>query len=872
MSSHAPTCLHTEHLESPLGIGERQPRLSWLLPAGTISQQAYRVRTGDGQDSDWVDGDHSLLVPWPFEPLGSGQAVGWQVQVRTDAGTSPWSAVSTLETGLLDPSDWSASWIHPSEEDVPPGGRRPVHELQTTIRLTGPVRRARLYATAHGLYEVFLGGVRVGDEELTPGYTEYGSRVQVQSYDVTDLLVPGDNTVTALLSDGWYRGQVGVMRATEQWGDRTAFLAQLHVELSDGETVVHGTDWSWVSRPTAGTADLIAGQTIDLGATPADWHPVIPANLGTATLVWSPAPPVRRVQELRPVAVRRLDDDRQVVDLGQNINGWVRLTDLGPAGSEVVLTHGEWLSPDGDVTTDHLRPAMAFLPEMLSAGQVDRVVSAGDGRAFEPRHTTHGFQYVRVEGHPHHLTVDDVTGVVVHTDLRRRGWFTCSDDRIQRLHEAALWSFRGNACDIPTDCPTRERHGWTGDWQLYVPTASFLYDVAGMSTKWLRDLAVGQWDNGIIGNMAPMPRAEGREGPIAHWNGSSGWGDAVVAVPWETYLATGDERILAELWPAMVRWLAFVENTAAEARHPDRVTRSITPAAHEHRLWDTGFHWGEWLEPGQDLSDMRAYLATDKADVATAWFARSAGLMAAVAGVLGRAADADRYAALAEEVRSAWQTEFVSPDGVIHPDTQATLVRALSFDLVPHEHRQRTADRLAELVRAAGTHLGTGFLATPDLLPVLVDHGYADVAYELLLQDTPPSWLTMLDRGATTVWERWDGVDADGVPQDSLNHYSKGAVISFLHRYTAGIRPGNGPAYKSFIVRPVPGGGLTSASAVHESPYGRIRSAWHQTEDTFTLDVTVPSGTTATVILPDGSRREMSPGSSTFTCSPGRAA
>ena len=862
----APSDLRVEHLDTAFGIGDRQPRLSWLLPEGVPRQRAHRIRTEGGADTGWVAGDRSVLVPWPFAPLTSGEQVTWQVQVRTERGESDWSPPCTLEAGLLDPGNWTARWVHPAEDEVAAPGRRPAYELRGTLALPRPVVRARLYATAHGLYEFFLGGRRVGDLELTPGYTEYGSRVQVQVYDVTDLLVPGTNELTALLSDGWFRGQVGVMRATEQWGVRTAFLAQLHVDLDDGTTVRTGTDASWHSRPSRVTAaDLIEGQAEDHRTDERPWRPVVPAELGFDTLVWSPAPPVRRVQELRPVRVTRLDDDRQVVDLGQNINGWVRMTGLGPAGTELTLTHGEWLAPDGDVTVEHLRPAMAFLPHPLSAGQVDRVLSAGDDDVFEPRHTTHGFQYARVERHPDDLTPEDVTGVVVHSDLRRRGWFSCSDERVDRLHEAAVWSFRGNACDIPTDCPTRERHGWTGDWQLYVPTASFLYDVAGLSTKWLRDLAAGQWENGVIGNMAPMPRAEGRDGPIASWNGSAGWGDAVVLVPWETYRATGDERVLAELWPAMVRWLDHVERTAAEGRHVDRVARSAKPAAHEHRLWDTGFHWGEWLVPDDDLSDMPGYLARDKADVATAFFAHSTSLMARIADVLGRSGDAARYERLSEEVRAAWRAEFIDADGAVRPDTQANLVRALTFRLVPDELRQRTADRLVELIRLAGTHLGTGFLATPDLLPVLADTGHADVAYELLLQDRPPSWLAMLDRGATTVWERWEGVDAEGIPHESLNHYSKGAVISFLHRYTAGIRLDD-PAYRSFTVQPVPGGGLTAASAVHDSPYGRIESAWHIGDGTFSLEVTVPSGTTASVVLPDGSHREVGAGVWTGTC------
>jgi alpha-L-rhamnosidase len=377
---------------------------------------------------------------------------------------------------------------------VPPVTRRPAYEVRGVITLGQPVACARLYATAHGLYEAFLGGRRVGDQELAPGSTQYGQRLQVQAYDVTGLLAQGANELTVLLSDGWFHGQTGLTRAHDQWGDRTAFLAQLHVEHPDGTVTVAGTDGSWQSRPSFITAaDLIEGQSEDhrLVGRAGGWEAVRTPELGYGQLVWSPAPPVRRVAEIGARSVTRLADGRHVADLGQNINGWTRLGDLGPAGTELTLVHGEALDGHGDVTTDHLRPAVPFLPAPLPAGMVDQVVSAGrDGDIFEPRHTTHGFRYVRIEGHPGELTAADVTGVVVHTDLRRTGWFSCSDERVNALHEAAVWSFRGNACDVPTDCPQRERAGWTGDWQLYVPTAAFLYDVAGFSAKWLRDVDV----------------------------------------------------------------------------------------------------------------------------------------------------------------------------------------------------------------------------------------------------------------------------------------------------------------------------------------------------------------------------------------------
>ena len=760
----------------------------------------------------------------------------------------PWLAVRVAHLPPTLPVTWQAVWVAPTA-DPTPGGRRPANRLRGRFTVSGPVRRATLFVTAHGLYEAEVNGVRVGDEELTPGYTEYQHHTQVQSYDVTALLREGENDVEALLADGWYRGQVGVGRAVDQWGTETALLAQLD---ADGEVVAAtGADWAW-SRSHIILADLIEGQHEDRRLVPVRaWAPVAVVDHRFDSLTTSPAPPVRAVQEVRPVSVTELRPGVHLVDLGQNINGRLRLTDLGPAGTELVLTHAEWLGPDGDVTTDHLRPDLPFLPEPLSAGMVDRVVSAGvEGDVFEPRFTTHGFQHARIEGHPGPLTADDVAGIVVHTDLEPRGRFRCSDERLNRLHHAAVWSLRGNVCDVPTDCPTRERAAWTGDWQLFVPTASYLYDVDGFSRKWLRDLVATQWEDGTLCNMAPMPVAE-RTGFMATLNGSAGWGDAIVLVPWELHQEYGDPAVLRELWPAMVRWLDRAERMASTARHPDRAAAYPEPRPHDRYLWDTGFHWGEWLVPGEDPTDFPAFVSADKSDTATAFYAWSTRHAAAIARLIGEDAAAERYVDLSAAVVDAWRAEYVV-DGRVEPHTQANLVRALAFGLVPDDLRERTADDLVALVRAAGTHLGTGFLATPYLLPVLADHGHLDVAYELLLQDSTPSWLAMVDRGATTVWERWDGVDEHGVPHKSLNHYSKGAVVSFLHRYVAGLQRLE-PAWRRFRVAPRPGGGLTRASTEHVTPHGRVAVSWTVSDGELTVDVTVPDGCVAELVLPDGS-------------------
>ncbi|MFG2960964.1 family 78 glycoside hydrolase catalytic domain [Streptomyces sp. NPDC048291] len=878
-----PTRLRVEHLDdSVLGTDVLRPRLSWWLPVGSSRQTAYRIRTADW-DSGRLEGGDTVLVPFPGPEPSPGERVTWRVKVWTDLGESDWSEPAFWERLPFSPAtSASARWIEPAEDEPAEAGVRPAHLLRHEFTLDAVPRQARVHATAHGLYELFVNGVRVGDHELAPGFTAYRSRLHVQTYDVTALLRPGGNVIGAVLSDGWFRGRTGFHRIPDGYGTRTAFWAVLRAEADEATTEVV-TGPGWFSRPSEiVAADLMDGQRTDLtqspdgwGETGADmtvWAEARVADGGlyddTGRLTTSPAPPVRRIEELAATSVTRPRPGVHVVDFGQILSGWVRLADLGPEGTELTLTHGESLDTEGDVTTGHLVAIDGTTGKTFDVGQVDRVVSAGrPGEVFEPRHTTHGFRYVRIEGHPGVLEAESVRAVAVHSDMRRTGWFRCSDEMLNRLHEAAVWSFRGNACDVPTDCPTRERAGFTGDWQVFAPAAAFVYDVAGFSAKWLADLAADQWPDGRVPNWAPEPGLDQRSDPTySYINGSAGWGDAAVIVPSLVHQLYGDERILRDQYASMGSWVDFAAAAARDGRFPSRAEERPEPAPHEQYLWDSGFHWGEWLEPVQGNDELPFYFQ-DQGIVATAYLYHSSLLLARAAEVLGEQEDAVRHSTYAQRVLDAWRAEFIRPDGSLTRDTQATYVRALAFGLVPEELRAPTAARLVELIRKADNHLGTGFLATPYLLPVLADTGHLDVAYEVLLQDTTPSWLGMIRNGATTIWENWEGTSPDGSVTTSLNHYSKGAVISFLHRYVAGISPReDAPGYQHFYVRPRPGGGLTSAEAEFDSVRGRIAVKWLIEDGRFRLDLTVPPDTTATVTLPDGHVSEAAPGDHHFTC------
>lgn len=751
------------------------------------------------------------------------------------------------------------TWLQVPEAATPEPGTRGAYLLRTEFELPAAPLQATIRISALGLYEAYLNGAPITADVLTPGYTQYAERVQFQEYEVSALLVQGANAIAVLLADGWYRGKVSVAQISDVYGDRVALFAELIVRCSDGTEVVVDADATWHVGPShIVTADLFDGQFEDRrlrdesayhpGFADVSWDLPIRMESGPR-LVEAIAPPVRRVEELVPVSVTELSPGHHVVDLGQNINGWTKLLNLGPEGTTVTMTHGEWLDPNtGDVCLDNLIIRIPnFPPNMMK--QQDVVVSAGrKGDFFEPQFTTHGFQYVRIEGHPGPLGLDDVRGVVVHTGLEEIGGFECSHQDLNALHDAAVWSFRDNACDIPTDCPTRERSGWTGDWQLYCPTAAYLYDVDAFSRKWLADVIIDQHPDGRIPNISPLETFGGWEGPVAHANASAGWGDAIVSVPLDLYNAYGTTDALEQCWEAATRWIDFSVKRAESKRHPSRVERSAQALAHENYLVDTGFHWGEWLEPGVDI-DFPALSTNDQANHGTAYLYRSALQMAQIARLLNKGDEVSRrYSELAKRAREAWQIECVNADGSLVVDTQASYVRALHFGLLPEELREGAVERLVELIGEADMHLGTGFLSTPYLLPVLAENGRADIAFELLLQDTPPSWLYMIKKGATTIWEWWEGVDANNWPHESLNHYSKGAVISFLHHYVAGLRP-TSPGYKSFVVRPLAGGGVTSARTWHVSPFGRIDVSWELIDGQVQVDVQAPQECTWEVQL-----------------------
>ncbi len=871
----APFALSTDSGGDQFTVTGATPRLSFKVSPDAVSDAVHELEVRiDGVPAATLSALTTIhrFVAWPWEELRSGQRVQWRVRTVAAAATSEWSDWAAFEVGLLD-GDWTASWISPVESADAGYGQRPAHLLATDFTLTDGVRSARLYATALGVYTATVNGGRAGTAELSPGSTSYDRTLYAQAYDVTDLLRAGVNHLELELSDGWYRGQVGAFRMPAGWGTALGARVELHVEQVDGTRQVIRSDGQWMTRrSTTIRADLMDGQQVDFAAGEGEPFPVLVGVVEAPAIDWSPAPPVRVIETRKAQSVRNVEDGVWVVDFGQNVSGWLRLTHLGPEGTITGIDYGEHVGADGDLTTAHLDAERAGQPPVIFV-QHDEVTSGAHTDVFEPRHTVHGFRYARITRHGAALDPASVTMQVVHTDLPRTGTFACSDEDLNQLHAIADWSFRGNAVDVPTDCPTRERLAWTGDYQIFAPTATRLYDVLGFSRKWLRSVRDDQLDDGRIANFSPDGRRikHHLDDQFAMMTGSAGWGDAIVAVPWELYESYGDEQVLAENWEAMVRWVEWALDQARTERHHARAQQTPQPEEFERYLWDGTFHWGEWAEPKERNADgvlidpikdnPMAWFMADKGEVGTAYLYRSSATLSRVATILGHGEEGARYACIAQQVRAAWQAAYLLGDGTTVADTQASYVRALSFGLVPDALRDAAAARLVELIRSADTHLLTGFLSTADLLPVLADTGHADVAYELLFQRTAPSWLNMIARGATTIWEDWEGVDESGVAHESLNHYSKGAVIRFLHTHTLGLRQAPGSvAWESVVIEPVPGPSLSWARGSHETPQGTIRVEWRTEDGVFHISAEIPAATSARIVFPDGTVATAGPG------------
>lgn len=888
MAGMEPIFLRCEYLENPLGLGTPRPRLSWKLTAAQrgAAQSAYRVQVAANSsfaedslvwDTSKVSSDQTIHIEYRGAPLQSMQRCFWRVMVwNQDDQSSTWSDTAFWEMGLLSLSDWKAAWVEP-EGEVDPLAFKPAPYLRKVISIDRSVASARLYITAQGIYHAYINGQQVGDQVFMPGITNYRKRLQYQVYDVADLLNEKENCLGVILGDGWYRGQINANSNRNTFGTKLALLAQLYVLYEDGTHEWFVTDESW--RTATGPiikSDLKDGEVYDarlempgwnrVSFDDRQWQPVFTATHDYHRLIASEGSPIRKMERFHPHEVITTPSGKTVLDFGQNLAGYVRFSVSGPTGHVISLQHSETLDEHGEFSLNYLNgdgsQSGGFIKPVLQ--RIDYTLKGDPIETYEPFFTVQGFRYVLLENYPGEVKAENFEAIAIYSDMGETGSFTCSNAKLDQLHNNVLWSQKGNFLDIPTDCPTRERAGWTGDAQIFVHAGSLLMNDAAFYAKWIKDVASAQGENGIIQNIVPAPAYEETKGLFKLLEGSAGWGDAAVIIPWTLYEIFGDKRILEEQYESMKAWVEYERKSARRTHWRKWINPfywfSFNRIKAAKYIWDTKYHWGEWLEPDipirQVFTEILKNLVFSQPLIATAYYAYSTRLLAKTAAVLGKSADADQYQKLAEQIKEAYLTEFINSDGStkVYPTRQASYVRALALELYNKNLRPLLVEKLVELVEIWNDHLGTGFLSTPFLCYALSENGYLEKAYAVLQKETLPSWLYAINKGATTIWEDWDGIDEEGVPHASLNHYSKGAVVSWLYEVAAGIQyDPDVPGYQHFYLQPQPGGGLTHASATYDSIRGTIKSSWQQKEEGTLYEFTIPANTTASVVLPSGS-------------------
>jgi alpha-L-rhamnosidase len=839
--------LTCEHKKNPVGIDAMQPRLSWKIkgPGNSITQTAYSIRvSADDKYSSskvvWQSGKissgESVLQAYKGPALKSGQKYFWQVKIWDNNGKeSKWSEIASWEMGLFPISEWKAKWIEMEGDTI---RYSPSPHFRKEFNIGKTIASARVYVTSHGYYELHLNGKKVGDQVLTPGWTSYGKRLQYQVYDVTSMLLKGNNAIGAVLGDGWYRGTLAWGNNWAIYGKRLGLLLQLKITFTDGTETLIMSDETWKASNDGAIRmnDIYNGETYDAtrkltgwnlsGYDDKKWQNVRTGNYNNNNLIASEGSPIRKIQEIKPVKIFRTPKGKLIVDMGQNMVGWLRLKVSGAKGTVVTLRHAEVMDKYGEFYTTNLRAAKCQLTYTL----------AGTGEeVYEPRFTFMGFRFVEVSGFPGELAIDNLTGVVVHSDMTVTGSYESSNPLLNQLQHNIQWGQKGNFVDVPTDCPQRdERLGWTGDAQAFCRTAAYNMDVSSFFTKWLKDIAADQKPGGEVPDV--IPDVLNKQGSTSA-QPSAGWGDVSVIAPWTMYLVYGDTKFLENQYASMKAWVEYIRKKAGDSY-----------------IWKGGSKYGDWLfyhPPVNNHTEPDGY--TEHDFIATAFFAYSTSILAETAKTLGKNEDAKQYSDLFKKIKEVFINEYVTKAGRVGTNSQTSYVLALMFNLLPEELNNKAASFLVEDIKSRRNRLSTGFLGTPYLCHVLSNNGYTDVAYDLLLQESYPSWLYPVKMGATTIWERWDGQKTDSTFQDagmnSFNHYAYGAIGDWMYRVSAGIETKD-PGYKHLILQPHPGKKLTYSRATFESSYGTVASGWERSGTKIIITVKIPANSVATIILP----------------------
>ena len=856
--------LQTEYMSEPLGLGTAAPRFSWNCEGGT-KQTAYQIIAKRGDEVVWDTGKVSsntmTHIRYAGKILHSRDIVDWSVTLWDEKGQPGEIGESRFELGLLEASDWQAKWIAGNYK-TKKNTRYPADCFKKDFAAKSGICKARLYATARGVYDVTLNGKRIDNFILAPGITDYRKRIQVQTYDVTDLL-RGNNSLELRLGDGWFRGSVAAYGVTNVFGNQTSLLAQLEIRYEDGRAEIVTTDKSflWSNDGPIRFNDLKDGEIYDASMQPSYKGQAmeVPAPK-TAVLCPSDNVPVTE-HERFSAKLLTAKDGTKVLDFGQNIAGYLEFSVKGQRGRQLRLICGEVLDDNGHVNMSLIqesRPAKGWtqlgLIKKLMTGKISgendptpwqEIVFTCSGKKdhYKTAFAVFGFRYAQVE-FDGDLEPENFTAIAVYSDMEQTGDFICSDERVNQLIKNTRWSMKGNFLDVPTDCPTRERLGWTGDAQIFFDTGAYFMNIAPFFSKWLRDMEDAQYKNGLLPAVLPF---NGVEMMYKNTGSSVGWADAVYLVPYRYYRRYGDKEILQKYWPMMKKYadylmanLGLTNKKAARANPYNAYT------------YEKGLHLGEWLEP-EEFKD-KVYGAQAKhPEECTAYLHYAMVTIAEIAKLLGETKYAAKLTEVAQGAKKAYDALFVQT-GTLDTDRQAKLVRPLALGLLDGEQKKAAQARLKKAVENYNYKVGTGFLSTPFVLPVLTEAGEAETAYKMLANTEKPGWLAEVADGATTVWESWEG-------DCSRNHYSPGAVCQWLFDTVCGIRVAG---ENKFVISPIPGGAIGFAKATYQSPYGKVESSWEKTETGCSFSITIPANTDATIVLPNG--KEHTVGSGIHIC------
>ncbi len=858
--------LKTEFLHNPMGVDFSNPRLMWNCEGG-VKQTAYRISAASSLGGTWDSGEvesSSMSAVYPKE-LHSRERITWSVRLRDENGA--WEEASDdafFEMGLLNKNDWQAKWIR-GDYSVNTRYRYPTDHFRKTFNAEN-ITRARLYISACGIYEARLNGRRIGDFVLAPGHTDYRKRIQYQTYDITELIKNGENSLTVELADGWYRGAQGAWGHSYVYGKECKLLAQLELTNAAEKTTIVSTDGSfdWSNDGCRLLADLKEGEVVDAAKAPT-FSGKARVTAVKASISASNNYPIKKQEKFTPKLIIT-PSGKRVLDFGQNLSGFIGFKLNARQGQKLMLRMGELLDRDGEFTQDNIQLAMKKLPDnmtyprrdkcgrILNVGQFEKgkttplqmlEYSCKEGlNEYETAFALYGFRYALVEGDAD-IKAEDIYSVAVYSDFEQTGSFECSNGLINDFVRCTLWSEKSNSADVPTDCPTRERSGWTGDSQVFFDTASYLTAYQPFARKHIRDITDRQARNGKFHQIVPKG---GEDFWMTTMNGSVGWADAGVLIPYRMWKKYGDIRILEDNFEAMDRYARFMISRVGSfsiLAKPVKISRK-----NKKYFVNKGQSYGEWAEPG----DVRAFAVGDfinpHPEESTAYTSYVMSCMTEIAELLGKPERARLYREYAEGCKRAYG-ELVTLDKFsLDTDRQAKLVRPLYLGLLNGEQEEYARERLLRALDNYGWRLGTGFLSTPFILYVLTDIDPRH-AYRLLENEQCPGWLFMPKNGATTVWEAWEGNSTESRGIASLNHYSKGAVCSWLFDSCAGIRMGDEP--NSFVIKPIPGGSLSYAKAAYTSVYGRVESGWKKDGDKTVFEISIPPNTAARVILPDGS-------------------